>query len=312
MANVHKQWTGRAQARLAGEFRFSTQQVGTTTDGRVNLYYDPSLGQQGLDVANAILPRLDVLFANNDALFGVTGKAGNVILAALEGRTDGGSGAFHRGCAFNEDSPEASDWYEDIAFNDPDRTLGLVQAEVTESYMGLQGAGWDCGGSNGEALSRLLAELISGGPSGALRDYATGGAWAQGHYPNWIDATENTDTNPISTGCGVVFLWWLVSLGHSPTQIVQAGCPDGTLASNYKALTGRTTAWFDFATAVNALPNDVTGDDPWQSQLARFSEALPGGAVTLTIDPVAKTITIPAGYRVVTAGAARVLKPSGA
>ena len=56
-------------------------------------------------------------------------------------------------------------------------TNGLIVAELTECFMGAQNQGWDCGGSNGETLSRFLAELESGGPAGALAAFATGPTW---------------------------------------------------------------------------------------------------------------------------------------
>jgi hypothetical protein len=153
--------------------------------------------------------------------------------------------------------------YCDAAFGNATMTNGLVVAELTESFMGAQNKGWDCGGSNGEALSRFLAELESGGPAGALAGFATGPDWDRAGRPNWIDATEPTDQDSVSTGCGVVYLYWMMSQGHTPAQIAQAGCPDGSLASNYQALTGRTSAWNDFLAAVNRLPHGVDSDDPW-------------------------------------------------
>ena len=56
--------------------------------------------------------------------------------------------------------------FEDVAFGNPDLTFGLVQAEVSESYMELQATGWNAGGSNGEGLSRFLAQQVTGGAEG--------------------------------------------------------------------------------------------------------------------------------------------------
>jgi hypothetical protein len=306
LARLTRQRAERASARVPGEFQFPTQLVGETSDGRVRLYYDPSLRQAGLKVAQAVLRKLDSLYADNDSMFGVAGKSGNVIIAALPDdsgvpRKDGSTGAFHGGCGFNDDSPEASDWYEDVAVGNPEMTFGLVQAEVSESYMGLQNKGWDCGGSNGEALSRVLAEFVSGGPDGELREYATGPAWARDGFPNWVDANEGSDLNPVSTGCGVVYLYWMLSKGFTLSQIVQAGCPHGVLAGNYRVLTGKATAWADFSSAVNALPHEIAGDNPWSGGGPPAQHAGAGQGLTLTFDPVAKTVTIPAGYRIVTA-----------
>jgi hypothetical protein len=61
-------------------------------------------------------------------------------------------------------------------------------------------------------------------------------------------------------------MWWMTALGYTPAQIVQAGEPDGTLASNYQALTGKpkTQAFTDFKTAV-AAAGGPTSDNPWNA-----------------------------------------------
>jgi hypothetical protein len=269
---THFSYEPHAQARVFGhvhalrrhkpkqhKFDFPTDLVGTTADNTVTVYYDPHLGAPGKDLAEKVFAMAEKSYANCQNYFGIAGQPVNVIIAALDHATDGSAGAFHQGCNFNP----GGDLYCDAAFGNPVMTNGLMIAELTESFMGAQNKGWDCGGSNGEALSRLLAELESGGPGGVLAGYATGPDWARAGRPNWIDATESTDLNPVSTGCGVVYLYWMMSKGHTAAQITQAGCPDGTLASNYEALTGRTTGWSDFTAAVRALPHGVTSDNPW-------------------------------------------------
>jgi hypothetical protein len=251
----------RAAGPVAGGFDFPSQFVGTTPDGNVTVYYDPSLGQAGSDLAQQIFALVDITYADCQAFFDVPGQPVNVIIAAVNGATDGTGGAYHYGCNFNP----GDDLYCDAAFGNPELTNGLIAAELTESFMGAQNQGWDCGGSNGEALSRFLAELLSGGPDGALTAFATGPAWDQDGRPDWIDATEPTDQNPVSIGCGLVYLYWMLSKGFTAAQITQAGCSDGTLASNYTALTGATTAWADFMAAVNGLSGPITSDNPWGS-----------------------------------------------
>ena len=290
----------RRRRPAAGGFDYPTQLVGTTPDGNVTVYYDPSLGQPGADLAQQILARAAQTYADCQAFFNVPGQPVNVIIAALNGVTDGSGGAFHHGCNFNP----GGDLYEDAALGDPDRTNGLVVAELTESFMGAQNKGWDCGGSNGEALSRFLAELLSGGPDGSLSDFATGPAWDQAGRPNYIDATEPTDQDPVSTGCGIVYLYWMLSKGYTAAQITQAGCPDGSLASNYQALTGAATAWADFSAAVNALPGRITSDNPWGP--VQPSPAVASSDGKISIDPDARVVTVPAGWRL-----AQAAKPVG-
>ncbi len=157
----------------------------------------------------------------------------------------------------------------------------------------------------------MLAEQASGGPGGALGAFATGPAWADntGTWPppNWIDATEPTDGDLISIGCAAVYLYWMASQGYTFAQITQAGCSDGSLASNYMALTGKSTAWADFSAAVGALPGGVTGDDPWAGAapvpVPQPPPAPPPVPVppapsrqVLTIDVEAKIVQIPTDW----------------
>jgi hypothetical protein len=254
------------QKRKAGSaFDYVVTSVGKTPDQRVEVWYDASYGAPAIALAQGVLSALPGIMSGNDTMFGVVGDHGNVLLVALNGQTDGSGGAYHYDCEFNDRSPGGSDWYADLSFGNLPEVLGLVQAEITESYMGRQAKGWKCGSSNGEGLSRVLAELVSGGPDGALSPYATARGWWDMGYPDWISATEPTDQNYVSTGCAVCYLWWVWSLGYSWQQIVQAGCPDGTLASNYKTLTGKSTAWTDFLAACKALPTGWTSDNPWSA-----------------------------------------------
>ena len=249
----------RRQKPPAHKFDFPTELVGASADNQVTLYYDPQLGQAGKELAEQVFAMVEQTYAHCAAYFAIPGQPVNVIIAPVNHATDGSGGAYHQGCNFNP----GGDLYCDASLGNPTMTNGLVVAELTESFMGAQNKGWDCGGSNGEALSRFLAELESGGPAGALAGFATGPDWDRAGRPNWIDATEPTDQDSVSTGCGVVYLYWMMSQGHTPAQITQAGCSDGSLASNYKALTGRASAWSDFLAAVNRLPHGVDSDDPW-------------------------------------------------
>ncbi len=250
----------RAAAVMPAErFDFPAQLIGKTPDGNATLYVDPSLGKPGSDLAREILAMLDTTCAHSQAYFGISIHPVNVIIAAVGNATDGSGGGYHYGCSFDK----GGDIYCDATFGNPDLTNGLIVAELTECFMGAQKKGWDCGGSNGEALSRFLAELESGGPQGALAGFSTGPLWDRAGRPNWIDATEPTDQDGASIGCGIVYLYWMMTQGFAAARITQAGSPDGTLASNYAALTGRASAWSDFIAAVGALSRGIVSDDPW-------------------------------------------------
>src|SRR5260370_39738479 len=74
-----------------------SQFVGTTPNGRVTVFVDPTLGQPGLQNARDLLDDADRVVAANDALFGATGGPVDVIVFALDGDTDGSGGADHLG-----------------------------------------------------------------------------------------------------------------------------------------------------------------------------------------------------------------------
>jgi hypothetical protein len=258
-----------AKPKLAGGFDFPTQLVGKSIwvgsdGGGVNILYDPATGAAGLAAANDVLAGIDALMTYCDAVFGVKGKSGNVIVCDVGNATDGTGGAYHYGCSFNADGA-GSDWYEDVS-PDVRETFGLVMAEVCESYMGLQAKGWNCGGSGGEGLSRFLAEIVSGGPNGSLGAFSSGSAW---DGTDWISRDQGTDQDYPSIGCSILYLWWMTAQGYTVPQLVQAGEPDGTLASNYAALTGKpkTQAFADFKAAVQAVggPGGFQGDNPWNA-----------------------------------------------
>jgi hypothetical protein len=96
--------------------------------------------------------------------------------------------------------------------------------------------------------------------------------------PDWVNQTERTDQDAISTGCGMAFISWLLSQGENLPQIAQAmvGLGDaGTLAALYAELTGDAApnAWPNFQAAVHALPGGVTSDDPFKGMGSAMSSA---------------------------------------
>jgi hypothetical protein len=148
-----------------------------------------------------------------------------------------------------------------------------------------------CGVSTGEALSRWCAATVS---NNALSDFATAPTWAQSGMPDFVNQTEQTDRNAVSTGCGMAFLSWLISRGDNLNMIAPAMVSlgnAGTLAQLYANLTGdaASNAWPAFMAAVQALPGGtITTDDPFGSvsapaQLAHLDPA--------TIELAAKIFT---------------------
>jgi hypothetical protein len=250
-----------AQAKAA-RFDYPATRVGSA--GNVTVYYAASLGNQGAALAAQVLKSVLNPYNDLQTLFGIPGSAVNVIIAPLRGRNDGSGGAYHRGCDFGS----GADLYLDAAFSasaDPlNLEIGLYVAELSESFMGPQNKGWGCGYSNGEALSRFCAEQAT--PQGTLDGFATGPAWDSAGRPDWISTTEQTDTDDVSTGCGIVYIYWLRSLGIAASSIVQAG--GATLSVNYQALTGKTTAYEDLLAALKGVA--ITTDNPFTSSATGF------------------------------------------
>jgi hypothetical protein len=130
-----------------------------------------------------------------------------------------------------------------------------------------------CGESTGEALSRWCAMLSS---NNALSDFETAPTWFQqqpSDPPDFVNQTDPTDQNAVSTGCGMAFLSWLLSLGHGMASIAQEMVSlgdSGTLAQLYANLSGdlASNAWPKFKAAVQALPGGVTSDDPFNGASA--------------------------------------------
>jgi hypothetical protein len=235
----------------------TSQLVGTSPTGRVTVFVDPTLGPQGLQNAHDLVNDADRVVAANDAIFGTPGGPVSVIVFALGDVTDGTGGADHLGCDYTTGAAiEVC-----ASFDNSARVSALFEAELSECSMG----GNLCGVSTGEALSRWCAAEIS---NNALSDFATAPTWAQSGMPDFVNQTEPTDRNAVSTGCGMAFLSWLMSHGDQLNMIAPAMVAlgeGGTLAQLYASLSGdaAANAWPTFKAAVQALPGGVTTDDPF-------------------------------------------------
>jgi hypothetical protein len=245
-----------------------TAQLVGTSSSQVTVYVDPSLGAPALQNAQDLLAGADRVVAQNNAIFNVTGGAVDVIVFALNGQTDGTGGADHGGCDFTTGNAIEVD----ASYGNSTRVIALFEAELSECAMN----GQLCGYSTGEALSRWCAAVVG---SNALADFATAPQWAQDGMPDWVDQTEQTDQDADSTGCGMAFLSWLLSQGHTLPQVAQTMVSlgdSGTLAQLYGQLTGQpaSDAWTQFTAAIDALPGGVTSDDPFNAlpNAAAFSE----------------------------------------
>src|ERR1700686_2182528 len=237
----------------------TSQYVGTSPAATVTIYVDPSLGAPALQNAKDLLADADRIAAANSALIGVPGEPVSVIIFALGGQTDGTGGADHNACDFTSGGAiEVCASYGNSA-----RVSALFEAEISECSMG----GNLCGVSTGEALSRWCALVVG---NNALADFATAPAWAKKGMPDFVDNTDGTDQNEVSTGCGMAFLSWLQKLGFSLNKIAPSMVKLGTaatLAQLYATLTSspQSGAWLKFNAAARALPR-ITNDDPFSTK----------------------------------------------
>jgi hypothetical protein len=254
---ARRERTSAQIAAAAGTtYDYPATKVGVS--GSVTVYYDPALGAAGAQLAKQLLAQVTKSYADMEAFFGIKGGTVEVIVAPLSGSNDGSGGAYHYGCDFTSGSV----LYLDATFAnttvDPlQLEIGLYVAELSESFMGPQGGGWNCGYSNGEGLSRFCAEVET--TKGTLDGFATGPAWATAGFPDWVSRTDTTDQSAASTGCAIVYIYWMRSLGYAIPRLVQAA--GATLAVNYQTLTGKTTAYQDLVAAVRG--RTVTTDDPF-------------------------------------------------
>ena len=255
-------------------FQGNAQLVGTSPSGRVTVYVDSSLGAQAQQNAQDLLNNADNVANANDGIFGTTGGPVSVIVFALNGATDGTGGADHMGCDYTTGNAIEVD----ASFGNSARVSALFEAELSECSMN----GNLCGESTGEALSRWCTAFVS---NNALADFATAPQWFQDGTPDFVNNTDNTDQSADSTGCGMAFISWLISQGHSLSQIAPAMVnlgDGGTFAELYGNLTSDdpANAWPNFQNAINSLPNGVTNDDPFNglSQPTQMTHLSPRSA----------------------------------
>jgi hypothetical protein len=140
----------------------------------------------------------------------------------------------------------------------------LAVAEEVEVYSVLQGLGWDCGASNGEGLSRVLATEMY---PAELDGFSSAATWLDKGRPDFVNKNDPSDRNHISYGCSVLFLNYLhYQLGHTWESIVQAG--GSTLAETCRKLTGLSNPLTRFKAVLQTkypegTPSGLTTDNPF-------------------------------------------------
>jgi hypothetical protein len=219
--------------------------IGKLTHAGKTAHFDVSyvtkLGAKGASLAQAILQNCERDYTTLQQAFG--GITPHRLPFVVQITADN-SGASHSSCMGTDVSIGGK------SGPSVDFIRSLLVAEADEVYMANFGHGWDCGASNGEGLSRVLANDIYKGVE--PRNFVSSDVWLSlNPRPNFVDQTEPTDIDYNSIGCSVLFLNWLrFQLNHTWAEIIGAG--SGTLAETYKNLTGKSTAWTDFQTIINA------------------------------------------------------------
>jgi hypothetical protein len=289
--------SGGAAAPKWPSYTGTSEFVGTSSNGRVSVYVDPTLGQPGLKNAQDLVSDADRVVAANDAIFGTPGGPVSVVVFALGGNTDGTGGADHMGCDYtNGAAIEVC-----ASFGKSARVSALFEAELSECSMN----GNLCGLSTGEALSRWCAAVIG---NNALSDFATAPQWVSDGMPDYVNKTDQTDQNSDSIGCGMAFLSWLMSQGYGLDRIAPVMVAlgnSGTLAQLYAKLTSNPAsgAWSKFETAVKALPGGVTSDDPFggaaqqRAMVANAMKRKPSMAAAQTKASGAAVVCVPGSKR---------------
>lgn len=227
------------------------------------------LGDPGKKLAESLLKDewIQLIFDRIAALFSCEDYSKEfsmrVNVSGLSYGATGMAGAFH----YKSDQTNRNAVWCDAAIRpySPDLTMALFATTAADVFQNKQCMKWDPGTSSGEALSRVVAENMF--PE-ALVDFATAPVWLDSARPNWIDHNQESETDEVAIGCGVMFLRWLNQIvGIDWFDIVSAGGP--TLTTTYYELTGKHTAWNDFSMFINerypvGQDNDVLNDFPFK------------------------------------------------
>lgn len=131
---------------------------------------------------------------------------------------------------------------------DPMSLPTIVVAELAEIFMTFQGKGWIENWSNGEALSRTCAAILY--PNRAWL-FQTGQQWLNSTRPDWVDTSEHTDQDVVSTGCGTLFLNYLAyQLNLRWPNIIVAGAPTTNSLAETATTLGVATPWSNFSSLI--------------------------------------------------------------
>src|SRR6266446_5867412 len=242
LSSVHHRVTvARARQAAVMGMRRQSQLTHVGNTDHFDVSYVTSLRKTGAALAQAILQNCERDYSTLQQVFG--GITPHRLPFVVQITSDA-TGASHSSCMGTDISIGGKSGGA-VNF-----IRSLLVAEADEVLMANFGRGWDCGASNGEGLSRVLANDIYKGVEPA--DFISSDVWLNlSPRPNFVDHTDPTDTNYNSIGCATLFLNWLrFQLNHSWRDIIAAG--GATLGATYKNLTSKTTGWKDFLAVIDA------------------------------------------------------------
>jgi len=222
-----------------------------------SVYYETALGQPGPRVAQAVIGKFEADFTKLTEFFGGTKlpKSLNIVIKG------GYNSAYHYGCA-DENLYVVVDIKP--AF-DTDFANFMAVSQAVDVFGAVQGKGWNCAASHGSGLKRVLAAALY---PAQLGGYATAAAWLDtADRPDWVNRSNSTDVDAVSTGCAVLFLNYMHTQLKIPwNQIVQAG---GTnLGQTYSDLGLGNDGFVKFRQLIDAhfpigKPSRLTVDNPF-------------------------------------------------
>lgn len=138
-------------------------------------------------------------------------------------------GAYHFGC-------DATDLYIEPT---AELANGFMVAELVEVFEAAANNGWQCGNTNGEGLSRVLAGERNANLGSLFAQTAQ--AWWQAGHADYVTSNAADDRDEASNGCATLFLFYLnKQLGYDWRTITTTG--GATLGETYQRLTGKSGA----------------------------------------------------------------------
>jgi hypothetical protein len=238
------------------------------------VFYEDGLGANGPALAKAVLETAESDFAALQGWFGGITPSSMPFVVNI---VPGSGGASHANCAATTLNCDA------FGGTDSDLVRMLVVAEADEVFMAAQNKGWNCGASNGEGLSRVLATERY---PAQLNGFASASSWLNSSRPDFVTNTDPTDRNYVSIGCATLFINYLRhQLGFGLDAIVQAA--GATLEDTYHTLTGLNNGFARFSALLsqNFPPGtavNLADDNPFP--LPTWGELYTNADSLLTLD----------------------------